>query len=114
MHVGEVTEDSEAATRAHRTLALHRLVRTVRTRSPLRLALYAVLVLIVAFVVADVLGLRESDTGVRSPLGYVGIPHGGHTHYVPNGWDGENISAYPTAPPDEGMTVAPGGQVVPR
>lgn len=86
----------------------------VSNRRLLRLALFAVLALIAAFVLSDVLGLRASDTGVISPKGYVGISHGSHTHYVPNGWDGgTSISNFPTSPPPEGMTVADDGRVVP-
>ena len=84
------------------------------SRRLVRLALFAALALIVAFVLVDVLGLRASDTGVVSPKGYVGISHGSHTHYVPNGWDGSrSISDFPTSPPPEGMTVADDGRVVP-
>ncbi len=83
-------------------------------RRLLRLALFFTLGLIAALVLTDVLGLRESDTGVVSPKGYVGISHGSHTHYVPNGWDGSvSISDFPTSPPPEGMAVAPDGRVVP-
>ena len=74
----------------------------------------AVLALLVAFVLRDVLGLSASETGVVSPRGYVGISHGSHTHYVPNGWDGStSISDFPTSPPPEGMTVSDDGRVVP-
>lgn len=84
-------------------------------RRLLQLALFFALGLVAALVLTDVLGLRESETGVRSPEGYVGISHGSHTHYVPNGWDGSvSISNFPTSPPPEGMTVGPDGQVVPR
>ena len=83
------------------------------TRRTVRLLLFLVLGLFVAFVLSDVLGLRTSDTGVRSPTGYVAISHGSHTHYVPNDWDGSNISGFPTSPPPEGMTVGPDGQLVP-
>ena len=94
----------------------------VRSRSPpavssrrlVRLAVLAALALLVAFVLRDVLGLSASETGVVSPKGYVGISHGSHTHYVPNGWDGgTSISNFPTSPPPEGMTVADDGRVVP-
>ena len=69
---------------------------------------------LVAFALSDALGLRTSDTGVVSPRGYVEISHGSHSHFVPNGWSGDPaISAFPTSPPDEGMTVAPDGRVVP-
>lgn len=83
-------------------------------RRTVRLLLFAALAVILAFVLSDVLGLRESETSVVSPLGYVEISHGGHAHYVPNGWDGEpSISSFPTAPPPEGMTVGPTGELVP-
>lgn len=83
-------------------------------RRPARLALFAGLVVLLAFALSDALGLRESQTSVVSPLGYIEISHGGHNHYVPNGWDGEpEISAFPTSPPPEGMTVGPDGRVVP-
>ncbi|HIG73604.1 MAG TPA: hypothetical protein EYQ24_03205 [Bacteroidetes bacterium] len=76
------------------------------------------LALLFAFVLADTLGLRESETGVLSPKGYVPISHGSHTHYVPNGWRGSeatgvSISAFPTTPPPEGMTVSQTGEIVP-
>ena len=83
-------------------------------RRIVRLVLFAALAVIVAFVLSDVLGLRASDTGVVSPTGYVGISHGSHTHYVPNGWDAStSISDFPTSPPPEGMTVADDGRIVP-
>jgi hypothetical protein len=81
---------------------------------PIRLALLAVGGLILAFVLSDVLGLRESDTGVVSPKGYVAISHGSHSHYVPNGWSGDpDIHSMPTTAPGPGMTVAMDGSVVP-
>ena len=81
---------------------------------PIRLALFAVGGLILVFVLSDVLGLRESDTGVVSPKGYVAISHGSHSHYVPNGWSGDpDIHSMPTTPPGPGMTVAMDGSVVP-
>lgn len=84
------------------------------TRRPLRLALLVALGVILAFVLSDVFGLRESDTGVVSPKGYVAISHGSHSHYVPNGWSGDpDIHSMPTTEPGPGMTVAMDGQVVP-
>ena len=84
------------------------------SRRLIRLALFAVLALVVGLVLSDVLGLRASDTSVVSPTGYLGISHGSHTHYVPNGWDGStSISDFPTSPPPEGMTVADDGRIVP-
>ena len=89
-------------------------VSTVTTRRIIRLTLFLVLGAILALVLRDVLGLTASETGVVSPRGYVGISHGSHTHYVPNGWDGTpSISDFPTSPPPEGMTVSETGQVVP-
>ena len=83
-----------------------------------RLVLFAVLAVILAFVLSDVLGLRASETGVKSPRGWHGISHGSHTHYVPDDWAGSeatgvSISDFPTSPPPEGMTVGPDGQFVP-
>ena len=76
--------------------------------------LFLALGVVLAFVLRDVLGLSASETGVISPKGYVGISHGSHTHYVPNGWDGAtSISDFPTSPPPDGMTVDERGQVVP-
>ncbi|MEM1057075.1 MAG: hypothetical protein AAGI52_16255 [Bacteroidota bacterium] len=88
------------------------------TRQKVRLGLFAAIALLFAFVMADVLGFRASDTGVVSPTGYVEISHGDHVHYVPNGWRGSeatgvSISAFPTSPPPEGMTVSQTGQIVP-
>ena len=81
---------------------------------PTRLVLLLALGLLLAFVARDVLGLGESPTGVKSPLGYVAISHGSHTHYVPNGWSGDpDIHSMPTTPPGPGMTVAMDGSVVP-
>ena len=73
---------------------------------------------LLVFVLRDVLGLTASETGVVSPKGYVEISHGSHSHYVPNGWRGSeatgvSISAFPTSPPPEGMTVSQTGEVVP-
>ena len=83
------------------------------TRQKVRLALFVSIALLLAFVLADALGLRASDTSVVSPKGYVAISHASHTHYVPNGWTGEvSISNFPTTPPPEGMTVGPDGQIV--
>lgn len=79
-----------------------------------RLVLFLALALVAAFALGDVLGLRTSETGVVSPVGYVEIGHGGHSHYVPNGWDGSPpIGEFPTSPPPEGMTVSETGEVVP-
>jgi hypothetical protein len=84
------------------------------TRQKVRLALFAGLALLFAYVFADALGLRASPTGVVSPLGYTAISHGSHTHYVPNDWDGTaSISDFPTEAPPPGMTVSATGQVVP-
>lgn len=84
------------------------------TRQKVRLGLFAVLALLFAYAMADVLGLRASTTSVKSPLGYVAIAHGSHTHYVPNDWDGTaSISDFPTSPPPPGMTVSATGQIVP-
>ena len=83
-------------------------------RRIVRIVILVAIALLIAFVLSDVLGLRASDTGVRSPLGYVGVSHGSHTHYVPNDWDGEaSISDFPTTPPGEGFTVDQSGAVVP-
>ena len=83
-------------------------------RRIVRLVVLAALAVLAVFVVADVLGLRASETGVRSPRGYVGVSHGSHTHYVPNDWDGTpSISDFPTTPPDPGFTVDASGAVVP-
>lgn len=83
-----------------------------------RLVLFLALALVLVFVLRDVLGLSASETGVISPTGYVEISHGSHSHYVPNGWRGSeatgvSISAFPTSPPPEGMTVDQQGQIVP-
>ncbi len=83
-------------------------------KRPFRLLLFLAVGLLAAFVLRDVLGLSASDTGVKSPLGYVAISHGSHTHYVPNGWSGTpDIHSMPTTPPGPGMTVAMDGSVVP-
>lgn len=84
------------------------------SRQKVRLALFAVLGLFLAFALSDVLGLRESATGVVSPQGYVAISHGDHNHYVPNGWTGAPaLGQFPMEPPPPGMTVGPDGQFVP-
>ncbi len=88
------------------------------TRRLVRLAVFAVLAVIVAFVLSDVLGLRASETGVVSPRGWHGISHGSHTHYVPDDWQGSeatgvSISDFPTSPPPDGSTVSGTGQIVP-
>ena len=83
------------------------------TRQKVRLGLFLVLGLFMLVALSDVLGLRESDTSTQSPLGYVEISHGGHAHYVPNDWDGSDISSFPSTPPPEGMTVGPQGQFIP-
>lgn len=81
---------------------------------PIRLVLILCVGLLAAFVLRDVLGLSASETGVKSPLGYVAISHGSHTHYVPNGWSGDpDIHSMPTTRPGPGMTVAMDGSVVP-
>lgn len=83
-------------------------------RQKLRLALFAVLLLFVAFALSDVLGLRASNTSVVGPQGYTAISHGSHSHYVPNGWTGDPpIGEFPMEPPPPGMTVGPTGQYVP-
>ncbi|MFN3595683.1 MAG: hypothetical protein ACK41D_00255 [Rubricoccaceae bacterium] len=83
-------------------------------RRPVRLGLLVGLGLLLLLALSDVLGLRPSERGVVSPLGYVEIPHGNHSHYVPNGWTGDPpISQFPTTPPPPGMTVNEVGQIVP-
>lgn len=85
------------------------------TRQKVRLGLYAALAILLAFVLADTLGLRTSETGIVSPKGYVPLSHGDHIHYVPNGGipEGKTASDFPTTPPPEGMTVNEEGQIVP-
>lgn len=84
------------------------------TRQKVRLGLFAGLAVLFAFAIADTLGLREGATSVRGTDGYTSIPHGSHTHYVPNDWDGSrSVSDFPTSPPPEGMTVGPDGSFVP-
>lgn len=83
-----------------------------------RLLVFVALAVLVAFVLADVLGLRASETGIVSPRGWHGISHGSHTHYVPDDWAGSeatgvSISDFPTAPPPAGFTVNQSGDVVP-
>ena len=102
-----------------RTLTFRlRSLAPVSSRRLIRLAVFLALGLLIAFVLSDVLGLRASDTGVVSPLGWHGISHGSHTHYVPDDWAGSeatgvSISDFPTSPPPEGMTVNGQGQIVP-
>ena len=83
------------------------------TRQKVRLGLFLVLGVFLLVALGDVLGLWESETGVRSPTGYVEISHGSHSHYVPNDWDGSDISSFPSTPPPDGMTVGPDGRFVP-
>lgn len=83
------------------------------TRQKVRIGLFLILGVFFLVAMSDVLGLRESDTSTQSPLGYVEISHGGHVHYVPNDWDGSNLSNFPSTPPPEGMTVGPDGRFVP-
>ena len=87
-------------------------------RRIVRLVLFAALAVVLAFVLADVLGLRASETGVVSPRGWHGIAHGSHTHYVPDDWAGSeatgvSISDFPTSPPPDGMTISGTGELVP-
>ena len=87
-------------------------------RRIVRLVVLVALAVLVGFALSDVLGLRASETGVVSPRGWVGISHGSHTHYVPNGWAGSeatgaSISDFPTTPPPPGFTVSQTGEVVP-
>ena len=80
-------------------------------RNKVRFVLLAVLALFLAFAMGDVLGWRTSETGVRSPRGYVAISHGSHSHYVPNDWNGEpDLDHFPMTPPPPGMTVDAEGQ----
>ena len=83
------------------------------TRQKVRLALFVVLGAFLLVALSDVLGLRESETSTRSPTGYVEISHGSHAHYVPNDWDGSDISSFPSTPPPQGMTVGADGRIVP-
>lgn len=84
------------------------------SRQKVRLTLFAVLGFFLVLALADVLGWRESETGVRSPRGYVAVSHGDHNHYVPNaGLGGRHIDEFPMEPPPPGMTVGPNGQFVP-
>ena len=83
-------------------------------RQKVRLVLFAALGLFLFFVLGNVLGWWASDTSVVGPQGYVGISHGNHTHYVPNGWTGDPpIGQFPQEPPPPGMTVGPTGAYVP-
>ena len=84
------------------------------SRQKVRLVLFVLLGLLLFGALGNALGLWASGTSVVSPKGYVAISHGSHTHYVPNDWNGDvSISDFPTAPPPEGMTVGPTGQIVP-
>ena len=54
---------------------------------------------------------------VLNPYGdreWLEIPHGNHSHYVPRGWDGTNLSNFPTQPPGRNEVILPDGRVVPR
>jgi hypothetical protein len=45
--------------------------------------------------------------------GYVGIPHGDHSHYVPRDRDPNvSISNFPTSPPGPNERIMPDGRVV--
>ena len=52
---------------------------------------------------------------VLNPYGdseYLEIPHGDHSHYVPRGWDGTNLSNFPTTPPGPDEQILLDGRVV--
>jgi len=83
------------------------------TRQKVRLGLFIGLGLFLLLPIGDALGWWKSDTGVQGTAGYVEISHGGHVHFVPNDWDGSDISSFPSSPPPEGMTIGPRGQFVP-
>ena len=54
---------------------------------------------------------------VLNPYGdreWLEISHGNHSHYVPRGWDGTNLSNFPTQPPGPDEVILPDGRVVPR
>jgi len=56
-------------------------------------------------------------TTVLNPYGdkeWLEIPHGDHSHYVPRGWDGTNLSSFPTYPPRPDEMILPDGRIVPR
>ena len=54
---------------------------------------------------------------VLNPYGdreWLEISHGNHSHYVPRGWDGTNLSNFPKQPPGPDEVILPDGRVVPR
>ena len=69
------------------------------------LLFFAVLVLILMQPILDPYGAD----------GYMEVPHGDHSHYVPRDRDPNvNISSFPTSPPGPNERMLPNGQIVPR
>ena len=71
---------------------------------------WAVLALLAAMFVAVM-------TTVLNPYGdqeWLEIPHGDHSHFVPRGWDGTNLSSFPRRPPGPNEKILPDGRIVPK
>lgn len=80
--------------------------RTSR-RTTLRWALLVVGLLFLGLVVADSLGAFSSTP-------YTAIPHGSHSHYVPNECEDVSAGDFPTQPPGPGERITCDGRVVPE
>ncbi len=76
-------------------------------RKKIRILFLALASLLAVVVVADSLGVFDSKP-------YREVPHGNHSHYVPDDRDPDiPISDFPTRPPREGERITSTGQIVP-
>ena len=75
-------------------------------KAKLKVGLYVVMGLIVAFALIDSLGVFDQRH-------YFEVPHGSHTHYVAKDRDPEvPIGRFPTRPPGPGERITPQGTIV--
>jgi hypothetical protein len=76
-------------------------------RKKFRLIFITLAIVLAGFVIADSLGFFDSKP-------YREVPHGNHSHYVPNDRDPNvPVSDFPTVPPRRGERITPTGQIVP-
>ncbi len=77
------------------------------TRKKIRILFVVFAVVLAGIVIADSLGVFDTKP-------YREVPHGNHSHYVPNDRDPNvSVSDFPTRPPREGEKITPTGEIVP-
>jgi hypothetical protein len=70
--------------------------------------------LIIAFIIAVFMIIALLDSlDVFNSKPYRMVPHGNHTHYVPNNYDSNvPIDSFPTVPPGPGQRITREGKIV--